>query len=97
MRNAGYQSRFNRNWLMLIFLLVVLLMVIITNPSKEKHLRFLEQNQTIAFILDKLHADKDAVFRTRFIYHNYIVFSRMTYSIGDSNASASFGFAGIVF
>lgn len=96
MNNYGQQRRgFNKG--MLLFAFAMLVILIFTNPSKAKHLRYLQQSQTIAFILDKLHADKHAAFENRFVYHNYILFSRTTYTIGDKNASASWGFAGIVF
>ena len=96
MNNYGRQRR-GLNKFMLLFVIVAFFLLLISNPSKEKHLRYLKQSQTIAFILDKLHAEKGASFENRFVYHNYLIFSRTTYTIGDKNASSSWGFAGIVF
>ena len=96
MKDYGHQRR-GLNKFMLLFVTVAFILLLVSNPSKEKHLRYLKQSQTIAFILDKLHAEKNAAFENRFVYHNYFIFSRTTYSIGDKNASASWGFAGIVF
>ena len=96
MNNYG-QRRRGLNRLMLLIVIGAVIILLVTNPSKERHIQYLKQSQTIAFILDKLHADKNAAFENRFVYHNYILFSRTTYTIGDKNASASWGFAGIVF
>jgi hypothetical protein len=78
------------------FLLLILLLVTLhlTNPSKEKHLELLKTKMADMYAVDM---GNDTAFSSRFDYDDYYFFSYTADKIGDINETTSVGILGFIF